>query len=125
MPGDYEVGKGKPPKHSQFKPGQSGNLKGRPRGTKNFATDLMEELSEQINIKEGGKKIAVTKQRALLKSIVAKAISGDPKAVQVVMAMLAETLGMRSDSDASSISPADAEILADYLARRQAGDRTP
>ena len=44
----YEVGYGKPPKHTRFQPGQSGNPRGRPKGTKNLKTDLEEELSERV-----------------------------------------------------------------------------
>ncbi len=44
--GGYDVGYRKPPKHTRFKPGQSGNPRGRPKGTKNLKTDLIEELGE-------------------------------------------------------------------------------
>lgn len=67
---EYVTGYKKPPKHTQFKPGQSGNPQGRPKGTKNLATDLDEELSEKILVTEGGKQRETTKQRAMLKSLV-------------------------------------------------------
>jgi hypothetical protein len=47
------VGYGKPPQRTQFKPGNSGNPRGRPKGTKNLKTDLMEELGEKILVHEG------------------------------------------------------------------------
>ena len=52
---DYEVGYGRPPKDKQFKKGQSGNPKGRPKGSRNFRTDLQEELQMQVQVTENGK----------------------------------------------------------------------
>ena len=46
--GDYEVGYGKPPRHSRFVKGQSGNPRGRPAGAKNFTTLLEEALNEPV-----------------------------------------------------------------------------
>jgi Family of unknown function (DUF5681) len=45
---DYEVGYGKPPRHTRFKKGQSGNPRGRPNGSKNLSTLLSETLSEPV-----------------------------------------------------------------------------
>jgi hypothetical protein len=66
--GGYPVGYGKPPKHTQFKPGKSGNPQGRPKGTKNLKTDLAEELCEKILVHEGGQARKLSKQRALVKA---------------------------------------------------------
>jgi len=54
-PHNYVVGKGRPPLLTRWKPGQSGNPEGRPKGAKNMMTYFHEALSRKIDIKEGGK----------------------------------------------------------------------
>lgn len=61
-----KVGYGKPPLHSRFQPGQSGNPRGRPNGTKNLKTDLAEELAERVQITENGRLLNISKQRLML-----------------------------------------------------------
>lgn len=92
MSEDNNVGYGKPPKKDQFKPGQSGNKKGRPKGTKNLKTDLEEELAEKIPIKEGGKQKKISKQRAMLKSLMVKALQGDLRASNTLLSMAVKLL---------------------------------
>lgn len=84
----YEVGYGKPPKSTQFQPGKSGNPKGRPKGIRNLNTDLEEELSLQILVTEGGTQQQTTKQRAMLKSLFAKALNGDVRASGVLINLI-------------------------------------
>ena len=81
---DYEVGYGKPPKDSQFKKGQSGNPKGRPKGSRNFKTDLQEEMQLQIQVTESGKFEIVSKQRAMIKRTMEKALHGDLRAIELI-----------------------------------------
>ena len=50
-----KVGPGNPPRHTRFKPGQSGNPNGRPKGSKNFATILQQQLTKKITITVDGK----------------------------------------------------------------------
>lgn len=90
--GDYEVGYGKPPRHTQFKPGQSGNPRGRPKGTKNLKTDLMEELAEMIPIREGDQSRKVSKQRAVVKSLVNRTLKGDARAASILTSMMMRVL---------------------------------
>ena len=45
---DYEVGYGKPPRHTRFVKGQSGNPRGRPPGAKNMKTLLTKALNELV-----------------------------------------------------------------------------
>ncbi len=116
---DYDVGYGKPPVHTRFQPGQSGNPKGRPKGSKNIKTDLMEELGERVLVSESGRKRAVSKQRAMVKSLMAKALNGDTRSVQVILQLI-ERLLMQEDKGTveSALSADDRAILDDYLNRQ-------
>lgn len=108
----YAVGFGKPPKKHQFKPGQSGNPKGRPSGVKNLATDLEEELSEKLLVTEGGKQQAVTKQRAMLKALVAKALKGDVRAAGTLLNLIPSVEeAQKAATETVSLSKADQEVL--------------
>jgi hypothetical protein len=82
---DYEIGYGKPPRQSRFQKGHSGNRKGRPRGSKNSATLMMEALQEPVIISENGRRKKITKQQAIVKQIVNKAASGDYRSIQLLL----------------------------------------
>ena len=58
---NYEVGYGRPPKHSRFQTGHSGNSRGKPAGTRHPATILKRTLLERIPVKQNGREIEITK----------------------------------------------------------------
>lgn len=82
---NYEIGYAKPPKHTQYKPGQSGNSQGRAKGCKNRRTLMNEELNKLVKIKEGTKVKSVTKKEAMLMKLMQDAMNGKPHAVKVVL----------------------------------------
>lgn len=84
--GDDEVGFGKPPKHTRFTKGRSGNPKGRPRGSRNASTLLDEALKERVTVSENGRRKKVTKLEAILKQLVNRAAGGDHRATQLLLA---------------------------------------
>jgi hypothetical protein len=82
---DYKVARGRPPRHTQFKKGQSGNPSGRPKGGRNLWTETLEELLSPVTVRENGREIRVSRHRLVLKSLTAKAVGGDMKAMALFM----------------------------------------
>ncbi len=121
MSDDYEVGFGRPPKHTRFKKGRSGNPKGRPKGKKNLKTELEEELGERIIVREGGKAKKVSKQRAILKGQAAKAAQGDTKAAILISNLVLKLLDTGANEPLTEdASDDDLAILEAYVRGHQA-----
>jgi len=82
---DYEVGYGKPPRHSRFAKGQSGNPQGRPGGAKNFSTLLTEALNELVAIAENGARQRISRCQVIIRQLVKRAEKGDLRAAKLVL----------------------------------------
>lgn len=115
--GDYDVGYGKPPKHTRFKKGRSGNPKGRPKGSRNFSTDLKATLGEGVRVNAGGRPRTVSTQLALLMRLREKALNGDARAMDLYVE-LARTYNDEEMAEVMRLSQSDAEILDGFLARQ-------
>ena len=121
---EYEVGYKKTPKHSRFKPGQCGNPKGRPKGSRNLKTDLAEELNTRVTIREGGRARKISAQQAAIKRLLAKALGGDLRALEKLFDLKLRLLPEDAPEGDAPISADEAEILAGFaeeILRRNAG----
>ena len=78
---DDKIGRGKPPKNSQFKPGESGNRKGRPKGSRNLATLMMQAANDSVTANISGKQRKISKLHATTMQLATKAAGGDPKMI--------------------------------------------
>jgi hypothetical protein len=83
-PGDYKVGKCRPPVERQFKRGQSGNPKGRPRGRPNMKTIVQRTLEEPVSTRLDGKTRTMSMREAIVRAHAVKAAQGDVRSAGFV-----------------------------------------
>jgi hypothetical protein len=77
----YPVGYKKPPQHTQFKPGQSGNPHGRPKKVATFEEALRTELLAAVTVvQKDGKRRRISKQTAMLRQLINEAATGNLRA---------------------------------------------
>ena len=115
MSEDYEVGYRKPPKKHRFKKGRSGNVRGRPKGTRNFKTDLREELDEMITIREGDKTKHISKQRAFIKSLVADGMKGKSRSTTPLISLVLRFFGLDDTTQPEQLTREEKEIMKRLL----------
>jgi hypothetical protein len=123
--GESKRGYKRPPKTGQFKPGQSGNPRGRPNGTRNLKTDLAKILRKPIRIRENGETREISRQEALLLSLFNKAMQGgDVRAANAIVAMVLKLNPPEPDDEtAEEVSETDRAIIEDYLNRRTSNSK--
>ena len=96
----YEVGYGKPPVSGRFKPGRSGNPKGRPKGAKNKVPRLneerlkaivLEEAYREITVRDGDRNVSVPMAQAVVRAMAVNAAKGQHRAQRLFAEMLSTT----------------------------------
>ena len=123
IPCDYEVGYGKPPRHTRFKKGQSGNPRGRPSGSKNLATVLSEALNELVIVAENGGRRKITKRQAIITQLVNQSAKADWRATKILLDIL-QAIESRSEpaaAETSSFSEADEKVIEQLKMRFSKG----
>jgi Family of unknown function (DUF5681) len=120
----YEVGYAKPPRHTRFKPGQSGNPKGHRRGSRNLKTIIEDALDETVTIREGARVRTLPKREALVRTLVNGALMKDAKSLQALLAIMRATGSIAEEpapAPAQELSPEDETLIADFLRRHGGG----
>ena len=113
---DYKVGPGRPPLHTRFKKGQSGNPGG--RSAKSLPALLADALNETVVVTIDGRRRRITKREAIVTQLVNKSAAADLKATQIVLAMLRDLESQADGSaDPAVFTEADHEIIRRIQAR--------
>lgn len=113
----YEVGYRKPPRHSRFKPGESGNLGGRKKGSRGLKTDLHAELNRIVEVKIGTYTFKGTTQQLMLRTLALLAANGNLKASGQLLPLVLNVFGAEDRrSDKRTLSPQDQAVLDNFLA---------
>jgi len=119
--GDYEIGRGKPPRHAGFQKGRSGNPKGRPKGSKNLATLLNQALDEKVYVTEDGRRRRITNRELVVKQLVNKSAAADLRAIKqltdIVDDVERRTGASPAPPEPSELTATDREVVELFVAR--------
>ena len=105
-------------KDTRFGKGQSGNPKGRPKSSKNFASDFMREANETVAVTVNGRRKYMSIARAGIKQLMSKAAAGDLPAIKQVLDRIeileARAAQQKPAHDVVTFSDKDREVI-DYV----------
>jgi hypothetical protein len=105
-PKSPDVGPGKPPKDSRFKPGQSGNPKGRPKGRMNIRTVIDRELRRIVTVTEDGKPRRMTTQEVIIRRLAHEGIKGRHQSTELLMRLG----GIGNGEETQAVNPSQSTL---------------
>jgi hypothetical protein len=120
---DYDVGYRKPPRHTRFAKGRSGNPRGRPPGANNLKTLLSEALNETVIVSENGGRRKVTKRQAIITQLVNRSAIADFRAIKILLDIVRDIERQTEPTtpETSDFSEADEKVLEQIRARFATG----
>ena len=118
---NYSVGYCRPPVGRPFRPGHSGNPRGRPKGSRNLSSVIGAAVGKIIAVKASGRRRRITKLEATVEELADRAAEGDARATQLLLALVQTHEAKPDRPDADRIGEADALAMAE-LARRLRAD---
>src|ERR1700732_3060714 len=113
-----EVGYGKPPGHTRFVKGRSGNPNGRPKGSQNLSTILDKVGRERVRVTENGRVRYITKREATMLQLMNKAVAGDLNAVRVLLSWLMWLTNSEQTAAPSPVSHERDKLVMENLIER-------
>jgi len=118
-PGDYEIGYKRPPLHTRFQKGRSGNPRGRPRGSKNLAGLLAAALNQPVVVVDNGQRRTMTKRDLVLVQLVNRSAKADLRATKILIDILQDVERRAAPVvETTAVSTAaDREIVERLIAR--------
>ena len=114
----YAVGYGRPPDHTRFAKGASGNPAGRPKGSKNLKTIISDSLTAPIVMREGDRTRRVPIVQAIIMKQVENGLKGNDKAAFALI-KIADQLGLLGDAESApdvKLSREEQQILRGTVA---------
>ena len=123
---DYEVGYGRPPRETRFRPGQSGNPTGSRKGNKTIGARLRALMNSKVRVTEHGRPRRISRLDVMLRQLTNDAMRGDQRALKLLMEFLHRYGAEVERTDgAEEITSEDLEILSDYLRKTGSSDSDP
>lgn len=115
-PSSYAVGYRRPPKATQFKKGESGNPRGRPKGSRTVGAVLQDILRQKIAVTENGRTRRLSALEVILRRLANDAMRSEPRALKLLLALY-DRYGESPDTDLrlDEILAEDREILSNFL----------
>ena len=121
--GDYDIGYGKPPMHSRWKPGQSGNPRGPKKGSRGLKTDLHNALEARQWVRIKGKVVKGTTQELALYTLATRAASGDIRAIKQLVDVTLLVFGPEDRGRERNILPKQDQELLERLFEEMSSEK--
>jgi hypothetical protein len=115
---EYAANYRKPPLHTRFKKGQSGNPRGRPK--KNLPTLLVAALNEPVFVTIDGERRKITKREAVITQLVNESAGANLRATKMLIDMMKDIerkTGTEPPPEPHRLAPADEEVIKGVVER--------